>query len=202
MNMPRRRGRPRDEQLTEDVLTAAHDILSTEGVASLTLEAVARRAGVSRTAIYKRWRSLADLMVDVAGRALARAPGPPTGSMTAPGTGSLATDLREYVLQGMATLDRLEQVGVAAPLIAESVRSTSLGNRVRAELFRGDDTVLRAILDAAVARGELAALPDDAGAVFHALVGYALYRRFLLHIGLDRDELDVLCRIIARGLGA
>lgn len=182
-------------------MTAARELLATQGFEALTLEGVARRAGVSRTAIYKRWSSLADLMLDVATRALATDSSAGPDSMVAPDTGSLAGDLREFVLQGMGTLARLEELGVALPLLAHSVLSTSLGSRARDELFAGDEQVLTAIMQAAVERGELAEIPTDTASVFYALVGYALYRTYVLHLGLDVDELDALCRVVARGVG-
>lgn len=48
-------GRPRDRSIDESVLAATLEVLDDEGYRTLTLEDVARRAGTSRPAIYRRW---------------------------------------------------------------------------------------------------------------------------------------------------
>lgn len=72
MSMKPGPGRKQDQQLTQRVIEAASANLAEGGFHRLTLEGIARRAGVSRTAIYKRWSSLADLLLDVAVDAIKR----------------------------------------------------------------------------------------------------------------------------------
>ncbi|ROR73326.1 TetR/AcrR family transcriptional regulator [Bogoriella caseilytica] len=48
-------GRPRDRSIDDAVLTATLEILNEQGYAAMTFEGVARRAGTSRPAIYRRW---------------------------------------------------------------------------------------------------------------------------------------------------
>ena len=52
-----RRGRPRSDRVERAILDAAREILVTDGFAALKLEHVASRAGVGKTAIYRRWGS-------------------------------------------------------------------------------------------------------------------------------------------------
>jgi len=59
------RGRPRSEQADRAILAAALDILRDEGYRAVTIDAVAKRAGVARTTIYRRWASSASILVDV-----------------------------------------------------------------------------------------------------------------------------------------
>jgi AcrR family transcriptional regulator len=49
-------GRPRDPQIDAAILGAALDALDDVGYAGLTLEDVARRAGTTKPALYRRWR--------------------------------------------------------------------------------------------------------------------------------------------------
>lgn len=76
---PRRRsagGRPRDARIDERVLTAARQLLVDHGLRAMSLDAVADRAGVSRSAIYRRWASSDELVLDAIDDALGQLPGP------------------------------------------------------------------------------------------------------------------------------
>jgi len=59
------RGRPRSEQARRAILAAAMELLRSEGYSAVTIDAVAKRAGVARTTIYRWWPSSAALVVDV-----------------------------------------------------------------------------------------------------------------------------------------
>ena len=58
-------GRPRSEKSQEAVIQAAHALLRETGGAGLTVEAIARRAGVGKATIYRWWPSLADIVLEV-----------------------------------------------------------------------------------------------------------------------------------------
>ena len=62
--MTSRRGRPRDEAAQAAIHTAAIDLLAENGYGSLTIEAIARRAGVGRQTIYRWWSSKADVVLE------------------------------------------------------------------------------------------------------------------------------------------
>src|SRR3954451_21941219 len=55
-------GRPRDPRVDEAVRTATLDLLVEEGYQATTIQAIARRAGVSAPSIYRRWSSKAELV--------------------------------------------------------------------------------------------------------------------------------------------
>lgn len=62
---PRRgRGRRPADEVRADVLHTVGDILLREGLADLTFERVARESGVSKTTLYKWWRSVGALALD------------------------------------------------------------------------------------------------------------------------------------------
>ena len=58
-----RRGRPRSENARRSVLDAAAD-LALEGAAGAGIDAIAARAGVSRTTVYKWWPSAAAVLLE------------------------------------------------------------------------------------------------------------------------------------------
>jgi AcrR family transcriptional regulator len=77
----------RTARIRETVLRAAGDVLAEHGFAHLDLADLARRAGVGKTTVYRRWGTVtnlvADLLIDMAEQSLPRTE-----------TGSLLGDLR------------------------------------------------------------------------------------------------------------
>lgn len=69
-------GRPLDPAIDEQLLRATQDLLIEEGFERLTMDAVAKRCGASKTTIYRRWPSKTTLVV-AAAAALFQAPGVP-----------------------------------------------------------------------------------------------------------------------------
>ncbi len=61
---PRSAGRPRDARIDAVVLKAAADVYAKEGWAGFNFEAIARHAGVGKGALYRRWDSREDLLID------------------------------------------------------------------------------------------------------------------------------------------
>src|SRR5690242_18346775 len=81
----RGRGRPRSERADQAILDAALDLLSEDGYARMSMDAVAARAGVTKPTVYLRYKGKAEL----AGAALAaHAPGDSPAE-----TGDLRADL-------------------------------------------------------------------------------------------------------------
>ncbi|MFB7597098.1 TetR/AcrR family transcriptional regulator [Streptomyces sp. NPDC056160] len=56
--------RTRDERIDHAVLTAVSELLEEYGYGALTMEAIAARAGTSKPAIRRRWKSQKHLVVD------------------------------------------------------------------------------------------------------------------------------------------
>ena len=58
MTEPKRgRGRPRREGADDEILAVALAMLREQGYGALTVDAVAERAGVAKTTVYRRWPS-------------------------------------------------------------------------------------------------------------------------------------------------
>jgi AcrR family transcriptional regulator len=65
------RGRPRDPTLDAAILTAALDVFIEHGIAGMSIEQVARRAGVGKPTIYRRWSTKEQLVSDAIERFVA-----------------------------------------------------------------------------------------------------------------------------------
>ena len=61
---PQRAGRPRSETTRRSILQATVNLLASESVQSLTIEAIAREAGVGKATIYRWWDSKALVVID------------------------------------------------------------------------------------------------------------------------------------------
>jgi len=62
MPINRRPGRPRDPNADNAILRAALKIFIENGIDAVTIEEIARRAGVGRSTVYRRWSSKEQLL--------------------------------------------------------------------------------------------------------------------------------------------
>jgi AcrR family transcriptional regulator len=77
----RKAGRPRSARSHSAILKATIELLAEEGFEAMSIEAVAERAGVGKTTIYRRWPSKTDLVIDVIGSLQAEIPVIDTGNL-------------------------------------------------------------------------------------------------------------------------
>ncbi|MEV0151503.1 MULTISPECIES: TetR/AcrR family transcriptional regulator [unclassified Nonomuraea] len=74
-------GRPRSEKAEKAIVEATLDLIAEGmGLAELSIEAIASRAGVGKTTIYRRWSNKEDLVVDAL--ATLKAPPPPVAGVS------------------------------------------------------------------------------------------------------------------------
>ena len=153
------------------------------GYARVSVEAVARRAGVGKAAIYRRWPSKLELVGDVIGDVLIRPEG-------APAADDLRADLYGLLESFGALLSRPDLPAIMADLASEALRTPELAARITEMV--GDPTRVQAneILDRAIGRGELRADLDREAALdltMSALYWRVVVRRRTLKAGdLDR----------------
>ena len=62
--LTRKAGRPRSTAAHKAILNAALELFADEGFDAMSIEAIAARAGVGKTTIYRRWDSKEDLLLD------------------------------------------------------------------------------------------------------------------------------------------
>ncbi len=140
-------GRPRDKRIDASVLRATVELLADTGYADLTVDAIARRAGTSKPAIYRRWPNKAHLVHEAVF---------PVGEATAiPDTGSLTEDVQALVARTAAVLTtppaRAALPGLVAEMVSDPGLHTALLERFGEVSFRD----LSALLDRAKARGQV-----------------------------------------------
>ncbi|NNH73306.1 TetR/AcrR family transcriptional regulator [Nocardia uniformis] len=180
-------GRPRDPQLDAQVLTAAQELLVSEGYEATTIAAVARRAGVVTTSIYRRWPSKRALIEDAV-FAL------DTGNHPAP-TGDLRADLLAWTRLFLSAAAQPAARAAIPGLLAAYHDDRESYRRL---LDRGEQPTrqaLREMLIGAAAHGQ-AAPGCDVDAVFEFLRGATLIRA-LTH---GNEDADAFCQQIADAL--
>ena len=166
-----RRGRPRSEQADRAILQAATELLAERGLAGMSIEEVAARAGVGKTTIYRRWTSRGTLALDAFLSEF-------QGQQPLPNTGSLRGDLLAALRAWIRSVTRTSAGPILAGLIAEAQRDPVLAVAWRervVERLRGQHKIM---LDRAVERGEISARTDYE-VVLDLLFGAAYHR--LLH---------------------
>src|SRR5579885_2229298 len=74
-------GRPRSLQSEESILKATIDLLSEVGYQAMSIEAIASRAGVGKTTIYRWYDSKDELVLDALNRRCVEIEPPDTGNL-------------------------------------------------------------------------------------------------------------------------
>jgi AcrR family transcriptional regulator len=163
-------GRPRSAAADEAIREAALELLADEGYAGLTTSGIAARAGVSTATLYRRWKSKAELVVDVL---LARSAEEPL-----PDTGSLREDLRAALRAVIDAKQDEQSVKIISAVVGELGRNPELADAFRTALIAPRRTQFAALFERAAARGEIAPDPDTELAT--DLVFGPVYQRLLI----------------------
>ncbi|OON72110.1 TetR/AcrR family transcriptional regulator [Streptomyces tsukubensis] len=142
------------EDVTEAIREAVFEELAAVGYGRLSIEAIARRAGVGKTAVYRRWRSKLHLVLDLVS-ALA------VQGLPAPDTGSLDGDLRLLYEVTSRALRHPVASQIVPDLLAEAARNPEIQEALQRALREGQYGVASGVLRAAVERGEVRAGLDE-----------------------------------------
>ncbi|MFD7162925.1 TetR/AcrR family transcriptional regulator [Streptomyces violascens] len=141
---------PRIRKSPEQVRSAVHqaviDLLSDPEGADLSIPAVAQRAGVNHTSVYRRWGSREALLADVVTTRLER-DSPLTD------TGSLRGDLIAWTQAGVESI-RTPEGRLLIRAVALSMPSGSPAREERAQQFQRRLASIESIRERAAARDE------------------------------------------------
>ncbi|MET8085444.1 TetR/AcrR family transcriptional regulator [Micromonospora sp. NPDC005237] len=182
------------DEITTAIRRALMQELAAVGYGRLSIEAVARRAGVSKTAIYRRWSSKLDLVVEIVAAAA-------HGKLPVLDTGTLRGDLA-LLFQAVAHALRHPLASQIIPdLLAEAARNPAIEETLRQVLHARQQEIGGRLVTRAVQRGELPADTDPDAAV-DLIVGPLYWRLAIARLPLTDSYLDNLVESVAAGLGA
>jgi AcrR family transcriptional regulator len=171
------------------VQAATLDELAAVGYADLTIEAVAERAGVHRTTIYRRWPDKRSLVL---GALLDYS----FDQVAIPDTADLCRDLGLLGQAMDSSLARPQVRALLGTMVADRAGSSELSD-VRAQFWTDRLRHAQAIPRRAIERGELPADTDQA-AVIDMLAGPIYLRRFIQGRAMTATEIDALAtRVVA-----
>jgi AcrR family transcriptional regulator len=163
-------GRPRSEKAQQAILTAVMELLLDHGLHAMSMDEVARRAGVSKATIYRWWPSKERLALDALAEEWASAP--PAGE-----TGSLRGDLLTRLLPWLGQLNRKPYARVVAGLVAEAQTNREFAELYRSHFVAARRDATRELLLRARDRGEIA-VDTDLDVTLDLLYG-PIYHRLL-----------------------
>lgn len=180
--------------VTEAITEAVLDELAESGYGRLSMEAVAKRAGVGKSALYRRWPSKQDMVISVIATFS-------VGLAPTPDTGSLREDVRAALRALLDWLTHPRFSRIFPDLIAESGRNPALASAMFESVGEPRRRIGAAMLHRAVARGELPADVDMEMAL--DAIGALIYWRLVVRRAeLEPGYLDSVTDLILRALGA
>ncbi|HEY8525262.1 MAG TPA: TetR/AcrR family transcriptional regulator [Acidimicrobiales bacterium] len=161
------------------------------GYAELTIEAVARRAGVGHTSIYRRWPSKAHMVHEVVFPEQ-RTAGIPEGT-------PFDETVRRFATAVVTSLSRPEARAAIPGLMADWQADPELRRRLMDRFEPATRARLRQAAAEAVARGEVR--PDaDIDRVYDAILGTALAAQWVSHGAAGRRLVDTLVDLVLNGV--
>ncbi|GLY72179.1 TetR/AcrR family transcriptional regulator [Actinoallomurus iriomotensis] len=141
-------GRPRSERADKAIVEATVDLLAEEGgVAGVSIEAVAARAGVGKTTIYRRWPNKEALIID----ALAALKEP----FPAPVGASVREDLIAIAQAFVSNKTDKKRLDCYWSIMGGAERYPELMARFTREVIEPRRDVIRTVLRRGVTAGEL-----------------------------------------------
>jgi AcrR family transcriptional regulator len=187
------RGRPRDPRTQRDIMRATRRLLTRDGYDQVTIDAIAREAGVSRPTVYRRWPSKAHVVFEAAF-------GRPTDAALVEKSGDFETDLLVFV-RGVLEFWREPVVEAAAlGILADRNRDRDLHIRTQQLL---DERILtefgelvRSGVEQSLVRADV-----DVDMLYQVLVGTAFYAAQVQQQDEINDLAERLCSLVIRGAG-
>lgn len=172
-----RRAPGRGKKVRDAVLAATRRELRETGYAGLSVENVARRAGVHKTTVYRRWTDRESLIVDAVSEEIGE-------DIPIPDTGAFEADLRALARAFVRWASSDPGRAILATLLSDAVRIPEIAE-VRRRIFEVRLQRARPVVERAIERGEVppGTVP---GEVIRTLVA-PLYLRVLV-TGEPADE--------------
>ncbi|QZA20081.1 TetR/AcrR family transcriptional regulator [Mycobacterium malmoense] len=174
----------RSEAAREAVLRAADDLLVEKGFAGVTVEGIARAAGVAKQTVYRWWSSKTDVLMDAFLEDAA-------ADLEPPDTGSLESDLRAHLRDTVRFLTVDDAGAVYRALVGQAQHDSGLAHTFRARYLHDQQARDQKPFVRAIARGELS--PEtDVASLAEWLVGPIHYRVVVTGESVDDAFIDAI----------
>ncbi|MFD6161761.1 TetR/AcrR family transcriptional regulator [Nocardia sp. NPDC060256] len=181
-------------QITAAVTEAVMAELATNGYARLSMEAVAKRAGAGKSALYRRWPSKQDMVIAVLGEFSVEL-------AEFADTGALRTDLLAALRALHEWLTHSTMATILPDLTAEAGRNPVLAEAVRTTIGEPRRALATPLLRRAIERAELPA-DTDIEMALDLIAGPMFWRLNVRQAEEGPDYLDRLADHLLRALNA
>jgi len=159
-------GRPRSQASHQAILQATLSLLGELGFEGMSIEAIAARAGVGKTTIYRRYTNKEELVADAIESI--------RQDVVIPNTGSLWSDIDELIENAaQISLNPLARQTVAT-IISSALSNTQFAQIYWTKYLQPRRQAFAVVIERAKARNEISA-DLDPGLVFDAMSGIMLY---------------------------
>ena len=192
-------GRPRSAEVHSAIIKATLELLAEEGFDGMSLEAVARRARVGKTAIYRRWSSKKALVIDAL-KAL-------DAEVLVVDTGNVREDAAAFLLEAVGAYLRItnqQHVELSLKIIGELYARPELFSTLHAQLFEPRNRQLENLIKHAQDRGELRQ-DLDATLIMDLVAGPIIIRALLSTVRPTHYTLDEVIALtvdaVSSGIG-
>lgn len=180
---------PRIERSQRVVHAAVLEELGEVGYGAMTVESIARRAGVGKATIYRHWSGKLDL-VESALADMDASLGTPVAAATDSPRARLTA-----LIRGLAMKMSDSTLSACLPAIVAAAQNDDAVREFQLRLGAGKMAELVAVIEEAVEQGEVAAGLDPALAA-EALVGPIFYRRLMTADPFLVEDVDRLVELV------
>ena len=185
MRAPASVGRARNPDLDDAIASATRALLEERGLAALTIEAIARRAGVGRATIYRRWPNLDALLLQVLRSVIREIP--------IPDCGNVREDLIEMLGEQLQLIER--EAGKLYPSLAHQATVSPGARQALRELMQRRHAAVEVVLRRGIERREIRDDIDTKLAFF--LLWGPIYYRYLSAFAAECTiEADFVVRLV------
>jgi AcrR family transcriptional regulator len=175
-DLPAQKGRPRSAECHGAILDSVLQLMQKEGYNAITIEGVARHAGVGKQTIYRWWGSRAELILEAFANHAA-------DLVPTPDRGSLREDLDVFMNTGFKRLSR-DYGTIMRGLMADAALDPDFAKILREAFILKRRKATMEILRRGVERGELVA-DTDLELMTDMLFGPVWFRLLVQHAKLD-----------------
>jgi AcrR family transcriptional regulator len=188
-------GRPRDERIDTEVVSAVLTTLKEGGYQAVSIDGIARKVGRARTSLYRRWPDKPTLVAYAVVSEMGDDPAADTGGIR----GDLEAAVRTLLQAFAGPLGRS-----LAGLVADMAKDADLAVTIRREVLAARRRSMREALARARKRGEARVGFDDE-LVLDMLTGPFYFRALFGHAPLTRamgrQVVSYILRVIEPGGG-
>ncbi len=193
VSVSRKAGRPRSEQARQSITDATNKLLLHMSVRDISIEAIAKKAGVGKTTIYRWWpNKVAIILEAISG---------PMSVLPAPVSGEDAKDLLVRQIERFGRLSRGRGGKVIAEVFAEAHGNAETLNLFYQNFMLQHEEIMANIIEQGKQSGQFRADVDTALAV-DAVYGSIFYRLMSNTATMEQSFIDGLVMETLRNLTA